>query len=208
MWYLYILSRLFFFSYASLCIYRWWNLYTLSRCIKQRWLQLVGSWKLYVSFAKEPYKRDYILQTRPTISRSLRIIAIPYNRQSIYVYAEQTIFLESVCTNTTKYWHIFWFLIRQSTSPKSTKSKNSDSSVSRSTQSNWDFCLISICTVPFEFLDLVGFGDVVLQVESVIHTGTTKCIDHRCSALSVETVVQIPKYMLMGSLRLVGSLKL
>jgi len=28
------------------------------------WLRLVGSLKLYVSFAKEPYKRDYILQER------------------------------------------------------------------------------------------------------------------------------------------------
>jgi len=30
------------------------------------WLQAVGSLKLYVSFAKEPYKRDYILQKRPS----------------------------------------------------------------------------------------------------------------------------------------------
>jgi len=29
------------------------------------WLQLVGSLKLWVSFAKEPCKRDYILQKRP-----------------------------------------------------------------------------------------------------------------------------------------------
>ena len=28
------------------------------------WLQLVGSLKLSVSFAKEPYKRDYTLQKR------------------------------------------------------------------------------------------------------------------------------------------------
>ena len=35
------------------------------------WLRLVGSWKLWVSFAKEPYKKDYILQKRPTILRSL-----------------------------------------------------------------------------------------------------------------------------------------
>ena len=27
-----------------------------------RWLRLVGSFKLLVSFAKEPYKRDYVLQ--------------------------------------------------------------------------------------------------------------------------------------------------
>jgi len=29
------------------------------------WPQLVGSMKLWVSFAKEPYKRDDILQKRP-----------------------------------------------------------------------------------------------------------------------------------------------
>jgi len=34
------------------------------------WLWLVGSIKLYVSFAKEPYKRDDILQKRPKIYRS------------------------------------------------------------------------------------------------------------------------------------------
>jgi len=37
------------------------------------WLRLVGSFKLQVYFAKEPYKRDYILQKRPMISRSLLI---------------------------------------------------------------------------------------------------------------------------------------
>jgi len=31
------------------------------------WLRLVGSIKLLVSFAKEPYKRDDILQQRPII---------------------------------------------------------------------------------------------------------------------------------------------
>ena len=41
------------------------------------WLRLVGSLKLNVSFARETYKRDYILQKRPTISRSLLIVATP-----------------------------------------------------------------------------------------------------------------------------------
>jgi len=31
------------------------------------WIRLVGSLKLQVSFAKEPYKRDNILQKRPVI---------------------------------------------------------------------------------------------------------------------------------------------
>jgi len=35
------------------------------------------SLKLQVSFAKEPYKRDYILQERPAILRSLLIVATP-----------------------------------------------------------------------------------------------------------------------------------
>jgi len=42
------------------------------------WLRLVGSLKLQVSFAKEPYKRDYFLQKRPIIVRSLLILAAPY----------------------------------------------------------------------------------------------------------------------------------
>ena len=36
------------------------------------------SLKLYVSFAKEPYERDDILQKRRIISRSLLIVATPY----------------------------------------------------------------------------------------------------------------------------------
>ena len=42
------------------------------------WLRLVGSLKLQVSFAKEPYKRDDILQKRRMIIRSLLIVATPY----------------------------------------------------------------------------------------------------------------------------------
>ena len=41
-------------------------------------LRLVGSLKLQISFAKEPYKRDDTLQRRRMILRSLLIIATPY----------------------------------------------------------------------------------------------------------------------------------
>ena len=41
------------------------------------WLRLVGPLKLRVSFAKEPCKRDYILQKRPINLRSLHIVATP-----------------------------------------------------------------------------------------------------------------------------------
>jgi len=43
------------------------------------WLRLVGSFKSYVSCAREPYKRDYILQKRPVVFRSLLIVAIPHH---------------------------------------------------------------------------------------------------------------------------------
>ena len=42
------------------------------------WLRLVGSFKLQVSFAKEPCKRDDILQKRPVILRCLLIEATTY----------------------------------------------------------------------------------------------------------------------------------
>jgi len=51
------------------------------KCIKANymgWLRLVGSLKLQVSLAKEPYKRDDILQKRRSILRSLLIVATPY----------------------------------------------------------------------------------------------------------------------------------
>ena len=44
---------------------------SLCKARSMGWLRLVGSLKLEVSFEKEPYKRDDILQKRPIILRSL-----------------------------------------------------------------------------------------------------------------------------------------
>ena len=55
------------------------------------------------------------------------------------------------------------------TSLKPTKSRSSDSSVSRGTNSNWDFVLIWICIEEFVFLDLVDFRGVAFPVESHAH---------------------------------------
>jgi len=46
-------------------------------CIPMEWLWFVGSMKLYVSFAKEPYKIDDILQKRPIIKSILLTVATP-----------------------------------------------------------------------------------------------------------------------------------
>jgi len=51
---------------------------SLCKLLDMGWLRLVGNLKLQVSIAKEPYKRDYILQKRPIILRSLLIVATAY----------------------------------------------------------------------------------------------------------------------------------
>jgi len=48
------------------------------------WLRLLGSLKLQVSFAKEPYKTDDILQKRPIMLRSV-LIAATLAFQGVYV---------------------------------------------------------------------------------------------------------------------------
>ena len=59
------------------------------------WLRLVGSLTLQVSFAKETYKRDDILQKRPLILINLLIVATPYT----FIYT-------SVCTPLFIYTYI------------------------------------------------------------------------------------------------------
>jgi len=56
-----------------------------SAIIGMRWLRLVGSLKLKVSFAKELYKRVYILQKRPIILISLLIVATLYQQHLMHV---------------------------------------------------------------------------------------------------------------------------
>jgi len=54
-------------------------------CHDMGWLRLVGSIKLYVFFAKEPYKRDDILQKKPMILSILPTEATPYLDDSAHL---------------------------------------------------------------------------------------------------------------------------
>jgi len=82
------------------------------------WLRIVGSLKLQVSFAeysllqKSPMKRDYILQKRPIILRSLLTVATPYSATSKYakepykrnyILQKRPIILRSLLTVATPY---------------------------------------------------------------------------------------------------------
>jgi len=58
--------------------------FLVAQPIGMGWLRFLGSLKFKVSFAKEPYKRDYILQKRPLILRSLLIVATPYKNPLSY----------------------------------------------------------------------------------------------------------------------------
>ena len=74
--------------------------------------------------------------------------------------------LYSQCLHQIELWADFGEYLcmtdstENATPPKSTRSKAPDSSVSRGTNSHWDFGLIWMCTKRFEFLDSVGFGRV------------------------------------------------
>ena len=59
------------------------------------WLRLVGSIKLQVSFAKEPYKRDAILHKRPIIQSILLTITTPCIFTSDYIYTSDNIYVTS-----------------------------------------------------------------------------------------------------------------
>jgi len=71
------------FTGSSMCPQPTWNIvqmYPLDcmyYCSDMGWLRLVDSLKLQDASAKEPYKRDDILQKRPIILRSLLIIVTP-----------------------------------------------------------------------------------------------------------------------------------
>ena len=76
------------------------------------WLPSVGSLKSQVSFAKEPYKLDDILQKRPTILRSLLIVAkqetcnfkASYaSPHSIHLSCSSDTFLSIGCAETETY---------------------------------------------------------------------------------------------------------
>ena len=62
------------------------------------WPRRVGSLKLQVCLAKEPYKRDDILQKRPVILRSLLIVATPYRTSAMCDHCTTCI---HVCSDTS-----------------------------------------------------------------------------------------------------------
>ena len=67
--------------------YVWHDSFTCIHRYVMGWLRLVGSIRWQVCFAKEPYKRDYILQKRPMIASILLTVA---NRTSAATSASST----------------------------------------------------------------------------------------------------------------------
>jgi len=67
------------------------------------WRRLVGALKLLVSFAKEPCKRDYILQKRPMILRSILIVATPYEKKLTLFFFSPFYPFVTACTHSSLY---------------------------------------------------------------------------------------------------------
>jgi len=59
-------------------IFHWYRVATISRNCRSL-LQVSFAFELYISFAKETYKTENILQKRHIILRSLLIVATPYH---------------------------------------------------------------------------------------------------------------------------------
>ena len=80
--------------------------------IYMEWLRLVSSLKLYVSFAKEPYKKDEILQKRPIIWRSVLIIATPYVKRhrvkELCILSKGPYIHTNTRTHTRTHMHIYY----------------------------------------------------------------------------------------------------
>jgi len=84
------------------------------------------------------------------------------------------------------------------TSPKSTKSRNSDSLKSRGTNSSCDFGFIETCTENCELFDSVDFGVVALSVESVI--GNFETESRSCLLYCAEFPEEFPGNSEKGTL--------
>ena len=79
------------------------HVYVESACASaMEWLRSVGSLKLYVSFAKAPYKRDDILQKRPVILSIVLTIATPYLLSFPHKRKYQNVYI-----HTCMYVHIY-----------------------------------------------------------------------------------------------------
>jgi len=75
------------------------------------WLWLLGSLKSWVSFAKEPYKWDDILQERRIILRSLLIVATPLDFALNYAHVNTCRVVDRDTLAYFLWWTIFWNLV-------------------------------------------------------------------------------------------------
>ena len=100
---------------------------------------------------QEPYKWVHTMMTQ-TFSADVQT----FSEESSIVSVSTKLNCELTLENTYV-WQIPQKMLRP---PNSTRSKAPDSSVSRGTNSHWDFGLIWTCKERYEFLDSVGFGRV------------------------------------------------
>ena len=92
-------------TFTEMCTYMGIHIHNYLHLSPMGWLRLVGSLKLYAFFAREPYKGTSILQKRPTMLRSLPIVATPYTDIYIYTHVQMCVYVTALIhTQRRKVW--------------------------------------------------------------------------------------------------------
>ena len=91
--YIFIITHISWYKYV--CIYHYMG-----------WLRLVGSLRLRVSFAKEPYSTDDILRKKPIILSILLIVATPYISNCVYTHIFISLYIY-VCMYHDTYMNVY-----------------------------------------------------------------------------------------------------
>ena len=86
--YAYTCIYIYVYVYIHECMYSGGNRLARDSDARMEWLPLVGSLKLLVSFAKEPYKRYHFLQNRKIFLRGQLIVATSYS--TFYYSSDET----------------------------------------------------------------------------------------------------------------------
>ena len=115
------------------------------------------------SSAKEYYMTRAFLQIYRSLLQQISTQKGPFCKKALHNWGSSAKELYIIRALLQKWPAYSTVSTENATSPTSTRSRNSDSSVSCGTHSNWDHCWIWICTKESEYCDLVDLQFEFIQ---------------------------------------------